>query len=97
MLTKILSFDDQLDRESSYQDYITGEMLNSERRSRMEKLLKKAIQHELTERQKDCITYYYYRGMKVADISELMSIRPTTVYKHLKAGRKALKKCAVYF
>lgn len=97
MITKILSFDEQLDKDVSYLDYITEGAQKGEKRKRMEQLLKKAVQYELTDRQKDCITYYYYRGMRVDEISKLMGIRPTTVYKHLKAARKALKKCAVYF
>ena len=96
MLTKILTLNEELDKNVSYTSYSVSKTQKSEMLKRMESILKKAVRAELTERQRKCITYYYYDNKTVRDIAELLGIRPTTVYKHLNCARKVLKKCAIY-
>ena len=93
---KRLSLTDSLCEYSSYLKYKSVDTGKSEKRRRMEKIISTAIEHELTKRQKDCLHYYYFVGMRVEDIAQMMGLRPTTVYKHLRLAKKALKKCAVY-
>ena len=37
-----------------------------------------------------------YQNMSVEDIAAKLGIRPTTVYKHIKKAKEALKKCEKY-
>ena len=69
---------------------------NSDIRNRMKKLIAIGIDTELTGRQKDCLTMRVYRNMSVEDIAAELGIRPTTVYKHIKKAKEALKKCRKY-
>ena len=69
---------------------------NSSIRDRMKKLIAIGIDTELTGRQKDCLTMRVYQGMSVEDIAAVLGIRPTTVYKHIKKAKEALKKCRKY-
>ncbi len=70
--------------------------LNSDIRTRMRKLLMAGIENELTQRQRDCMQMYYFEKLDIADIASQLHIRPTTVYKHLKLAKRALRKCAAY-
>ena len=94
--TKILSLNDRLCEYGSLLHYGRSEDTKSQQRIRMEKLMNTAIKYELTERQRVCIRCYYCDEMKVEDIASLLGIRPTTVYKHIRLGRKAIRKCVVY-
>ena len=93
MRTKTLRFDDSLEFE--YTSLTNGDT-NERKRTRALKILNAAINNELTGRQKTCIMRYYYDGIKVNEIAQELNIKPTTVYKHLKTARTALKKCRVY-
>ncbi len=93
---KRLSLTDRLCEYGSYLQYSSVTMSKSEKRKRMESFLRIALDKELTERQKDCVRYYYFEQMHVDDIAEILGLKPTTIYKHLRLAKKALKKCAVY-
>lgn len=69
---------------------------NNEIKNRMKKLIAISIDTELTDRQKDCLTMRVYQGISVEDIAAELGIRPTTVYKHIKKAKEALKKCVKY-
>lgn len=69
---------------------------NSNIRNRIKKLIAIGIDTELTDRQKDCLTMCVYQKMSVEDIAAELGIRPTTVYKHIKKAKEALKKCGKY-
>ena len=90
-----LSFTNEL---MTYYSYVSsqGGGSNSSIRDRMKKLIAVAIDTELTGRQKDCLTMRVYQNMSVEDIAAKLGIRPTTVYKHIKKAKEALKKCRKY-
>lgn len=69
---------------------------NSSIRNRIKKLIHICMEDELTDRQKDCLTMRVYQKMSVEDIAAELGIRPTTVYKHIKKAKEALKKCRKY-
>lgn len=69
---------------------------NNEIKNRMKKLIAISIDTELTGRQKDCLTMRVYQGLSAEDIAAELGIRPTTVYKHIKKAKEALKKCVKY-
>ena len=69
---------------------------NNEIKNRAKKLIAISIDTELTDRQKDCLTMRVYQGLSAEDIAAELGIRPTTVYKHIKKAKEALKKCEKY-
>ncbi len=96
MKRRIYSFDEFSDSSFSLSAYFSDKRSSDPKRQRMKKLLNIAVKNELTERQRKCITMYYKNNMKVAEIAKMLSITPSTVYKHISAGIKALKKVVLY-
>lgn len=70
---------------------------NRPQRERMKKILIRAIRHELTERQRDCITMYYLEGMKMKDIAAMMHLSNSTVTRHIQSATRKLQKVASYY
>ncbi len=93
---KFLSLNEQIEGYSAFQKYMQKNATSRSRHKRMEQLLHIAMQTEMTEKQKVCVELYYFQKMKVCDIAGQLSIRPTTVYKHLKKARASLSKCLPY-
>ena len=80
----------------SFRNFLENDNTENPKIKRMKHIVKVAIENELTDRQKDCITMKYFENMKVKDIAVRMDIKPTTVYKHLKTAMRVFKKCAMY-
>lgn len=95
LAAKNLSFTNELMTYYSYVSSQRGED-SSNIRNRIKKLIAIGIDTELTDRQKDCLTMCVYQKMSVEDIAAKLGIRPTTVYKHIKKAKEALKKCRKY-
>ena len=70
---------------------------NRAERERMKKILIRAIRHELTDRQRDCLTMYYLEGMKMKDIAKAMGLSRSTVTRHIDAATRKLRKVASYY
>ena len=70
---------------------------NRPERARMKRILMRAIRHELTERQRDCITMYYLEGMKMKDIAAAMHLSKSTVTRHIQSATRKLRKVASYY
>lgn len=95
LAAKNLSFTNEL---MTYYSYVSSQEGGdtSGIRNRMKKLIHICMEDELTDRQKDCLTMRVYQNMSVEDIAAKLGIRPTTVYKHIKKAKEALKKCRKY-
>ena len=63
---------------------------------KMKQILCKALKSELTERQRQCVTMYYYDDMKMKEIASTLSLSPSTVTRHIKAAQRKLKNVAKY-
>ncbi|MGN0470671.1 MAG: RNA polymerase sigma factor [Acutalibacteraceae bacterium] len=96
MRTQIYSLGERELSEASFAAFLDDNTKKDPKYARMKKIMKIALQQELTERQRECITLYYIKKKKVCEIADMLSIKPTTVYKHLRTGMTALKKTAVY-
>lgn len=70
---------------------------NRPERERMKKILTRAIRHELTERQRDCIMMYYLEGLKMKDIAEALHLSKSTVTRHIQSATRKLRKVASYY
>lgn len=66
-------------------------------RERMKQILIRAIKHELTDRQRDCVTMYYLEGMKMKDIAQAMHLSRSTVTRHIQSATRKLRKVASYY
>lgn len=65
--------------------------------TRMKKLMRTAIAVELTEKQRYCITEYYYKQRKMKDIATELNVAPSTVTRHIERGLKKLSRVAAYY
>lgn len=70
---------------------------NRPERERMRKILIRAIRHELTDRQRDCMTMYYLEGMKMKDIAVALNLSKSTVTRHIQSATRKLRKVASYY
>lgn len=70
---------------------------NRRERDRMRAILIRAIRHELTDRQRDCITMYYLEGMKMKDIAAALKLSRSTVTRHIQSAARKLRRVASYY
>lgn len=70
---------------------------NNRERQHMMKILSCAMQTELTDRQRDCITMYYLNRMKMKDIAADLGLSRSTVTRHIQAATRKLRKVASYY
>lgn len=64
---------------------------------RMKRILKRAIRHELTDRQRYCITMYYLEGLKMTEIARSLNLSKSTVSRHISAATRKLRNIASYY
>ncbi|MBQ9680063.1 MAG: sigma-70 family RNA polymerase sigma factor [Ruminococcus sp.] len=70
---------------------------NRAERERMKKIMFRAIRHELTDRQRDCMMMYYLEGMKMKDIAVALNLSRSTVTRHIQSATRKLRKVASYY
>ena len=76
-------------------DVFGGES-NSRRIELMKKTLSRAIETELTDRQKQMIDEYYFAGKTMTEIGKKYGISKSTVSRHLSRSRERLKTSLKY-
>ena len=65
-------------------------------REKMLRVLRSAMEGELTERQKDCVRLRYFEEKSVSEVAEELGVTPPTASKHLKKARARLGKVMGY-
>ena len=70
---------------------------NRPERARMKKIMLRAIKHELTDRQRECVMMYYLEGKKMKDITALLDLSKSTVTRHIQSAMRKLRKVASYY
>ncbi|MBW7572786.1 sigma-70 family RNA polymerase sigma factor [Caproiciproducens faecalis] len=58
--------------------------------------LRRAMEGELTERQRDCLQLRYFEQKSVQEVAEIIGVTPPTVSKHLKKARERLRRVMGY-
>lgn len=85
-------------RRSSYNDTSTGEYDDNIRRvlsdrqagSKLQRVLLNIIKNELTERQKEIIMLYYFKGMDICEIARMKNVTPQAVSALIIRARKKI-------
>ena len=70
---------------------------NRSERERMRRILIRAIKHELTDRQRECLTLYYLQGMKMKDVAQALNLSRSTVSRHIAYASRKLRRIAEYY
>ena len=60
-------------------------------RSKMREV-RKVMDNDLTDRQRDCLTLYYFRGYVQRQVGYLLGIHQTTVSQHIHYGLQKLRR-----
>jgi RNA polymerase sigma factor (sigma-70 family) len=63
---------------------------------KMLRALRRAVEGELTGRQKECVRLRYAEGKSVKEVARQLGITPPTASKHLKKARARLGKVIGY-
>lgn len=63
---------------------------------RMVRVIQRAVDGELTERQRECVRLYYYEGHKMAEVAGILGIQTPAVSRHLKKARVRLENVLGY-
>ena len=90
-----LSFDNFSDSLYSFRNY-KGVSSNAKDREKMKSFLYKAINCELTERQKMCVASYFLERKKMKEIASELNISPSAVSRHIQRAISTLKKRSIY-
>ena len=69
---------------------------NSLRRQRLLQNLPRAVEQELTPRQREMLALYYYENMNMRQIAVRLGVNKSTVSRTLKRGRQRLYRCLRY-
>lgn len=69
---------------------------NSRTITLMKQALTKAIESELTERQKQMVNEFYFNGATVTAIAQKYGLSKSTVSRHLSRSRERLKRALKY-
>ncbi|WP_099204699.1 RNA polymerase sigma factor [Scatolibacter rhodanostii] len=92
MKTRLLSFDEltnHLSNEGKASD-------NQVQIQRMTSAMQWAIKNELTDRQKTCISLYFFEQKSIPQIAKALSLNKSTISRHLTKGKKAIQKVVSY-
>lgn len=96
MRHKLVSISEKSLNVLAYSDF-SGSETNDSERSRMKRILQKAILDELTDRQRYCICEYYIGGRCMKDIADELGVNPSTVTRHIQSAMRRLKRVARYY
>lgn len=74
--------------------YSSGD--NNKKLQRMRLALADAIKTELTDRQREMVTEFYFNGRSVTDIARSLGLSKSTVSRHLTRSKERLKSALKY-
>ena len=69
---------------------------NSQEVSQLKKNLIRAIQQDVTPRQRQLLLLYYGQGMNTREIGELLGLHPSSVSRTIQRGEQRLQRCLRY-
>ena len=69
---------------------------NSQEVSQLKKNLIRAIQQDVTPRQRQLLLLYYGQGMNTREIGALLGLHPSSVSRTIQRGEQRLQRCLRY-
>lgn len=78
-------------------EIINDENDNSKKHSLMLKIMQNIIENDITERQRQMITMYYFQHMNIPQIAETLGMNRSTVSRTISRGRKNIMAKMKYF
>lgn len=90
---KIISFDAALEM---HQFSAPGEEAPNEQMARLLAHLPGAIERELTDRQRQLLTMYFYENMNICQIADELHLNPSTVSRTLRRATQRLRRVLQY-
>ncbi|MBD5145068.1 MAG: sigma-70 family RNA polymerase sigma factor [Ruminococcus sp.] len=76
---------------------IGDENSNTVKHSLMLKIMNSIIENDLTERQRQMITMYYFQHIDIPEIADKLGVNRSTVSRTISRGRKNIAKKMKYF
>ncbi len=70
---------------------------NEKEIQRMKRFLEKALHAELTPRQRQCLTLYYFEGLSMTEIGRKLGISTSAVSRHIKRALCCLRARSIYY
>lgn len=70
---------------------------NDEDRKRILRVLRKAVQGELTQRQMECVKLCYGENVSQKEAAVRLGLKPATVSRHLKKARARIRRVMSYY
>ncbi len=95
MRTKVYSLDTQM--EDLYLQSLSAQREDNSRDiEKMKGMLRTAMDSMLTDKQKQCITMYYFEHRNMREIADTIGVNKSTVSRHIKAASENLKKLRAF-
>lgn len=88
-------FDDRWQKEPVCWDFLAEETNSAKIRSAAS-LLSTVIACELTERQRECVSLYYYSGLTMAEIAARLDINKSSVSRAISRARARIERSMKY-
>ena len=70
---------------------------NSVQHNLMIKVMRNVIENELSERQRQVITLYYFQKMNIPEIAKMLGVNRSTVSRTISRGRRNIMEKLKYF
>lgn len=70
---------------------------NSEHINKVKKYMSDIINDELTDRQRQIVTMYYYENRNIKEIADTLSVNPSTISRSLASSRKNIYRILKYY
>ena len=80
----------------AYRNFLTDGKENS-KQLKMKKLMKRAINYELTPKQRYCLCEHFLKGRSMKSIASELDLNPSTVTRHIQNALSRLRKVARYY
>lgn len=97
-MAKFTKFDTFSDVLFSFQKFkYSKNETNTKEYKKMINIIKQIIEYELTSKQKQCIVMYYKNNMNTIEISSILGVYPSTVWRHIKKSKEKIKKIIRYY
>lgn len=96
MSNRPLSLDDFTESLASLSNYQKSSFGGDGERQKLLRTLVRAIDGELTDRQRECVFCYYGQKMKISEIARKLGVYPSTVSRHLTKARGRLENVISY-